>query len=157
MLNYEINRKTLAIIPINSKKTKIIEEDNIFIIDKNSMKIIDYGCRFFGSSYEGRVRGTKNLLKINSKIPIIVEESSRLIFFPTESPRNEKCIWISLNKINDYEQEDKNISIIKFTCGKEIKINVSYQILDNQILRATRLEIIILKRLEKMHKNRNFF
>lgn len=156
MLDYEINRKTVAIIPINDKQTKIIEEDNVIFINRNSMKIIDDGCRFFGSSYEGRVKGTKNLLKINAKIPIIVEESSRLILFPTESPRKENCMWLSLNKINDYEQIDKNTSLIKFSCGKDMKINVSYQILDNQILRATRLEIILLKRLEKIHKNINF-
>lgn len=59
MKNYEINRKTLAIIPISEERTKIIEEEDEFIINVPALKIIDNSCRFFGSSYEGRFCGSK--------------------------------------------------------------------------------------------------
>ena len=64
------------------------------------MKIIENSCRYFGSSYNGRHIGTKNLTGINYKSPIIIEETKNIIFFPTTSPKQSDCSWISLKYIN---------------------------------------------------------
>ena len=153
MQNYEINRNTLAIIPITKEITKIIEEDRDFIINLSSMQIIDDSCKYFGSSYEGRVEGTKNILGLKIKSPIFIEESSDLIFFPTKSPRNWSCIWINLNKIDDYEKVNSSTTKIFFSSGKAIKFNISYEIIDNQVLRATRLCVVFNKRRKNFEKN----
>ena len=145
MQNYEINRQTLAILSYENEKAKIIEENDEFIVNNSTMKIIDNSCKFFGSSYEGRLAGTKRILGISHKAPIIIEESKGIIFFPTASPRLDKCSWISLNKISEYYKEKDEI-IIKFTCGKTIKLKLSYSIIDNQILRANRLETLLSKK-----------
>lgn len=149
MNDYEINAQTLAIIPIGTNKSKIIEEHGNLIVNKPPIKIIDDSCRFFGSSYDGRFLGTKQMTGITHKSPIIIEETRKIIFFPTNSPRNEKCIWLSLNNINCYE-ENGNECTIKFCCGKKISISSSYTIIDNQILRATRLESVLARRMEKV-------
>lgn len=148
MNDYEINRKTLAIIPIDKEKSRIIEEDEDLIVNKKAIKIIDNACKFFGSSYEGRFKGTKNLTGITHKSPIIIEESRKIIFFPTNSPRLDKCIWLSFNNIINYKSNGKNC-IVQFSCGKKINLHASYAIIDNQILRSTRLESILTKRIEK--------
>ena len=80
---YEINASTLAIIPIDDKTSRVYEEEGEYIINKNSNKLIDYNCKFYGSSYRGRCEGTKYLTGIKSKFPIIIEESRNIIFFPT--------------------------------------------------------------------------
>ena len=80
MKNYEINRETLAIIPCGKGKSKIIEENNEFYVNYSTTKIIDYSCKFFGSSYEGRFNGTKSILGVSHKSPIIIEESNKIIF-----------------------------------------------------------------------------
>ena len=36
---------------------------------------MDDSCKYFGSSYQGRYEGTKNLIGMNYKLPIIIEES----------------------------------------------------------------------------------
>ena len=117
METYEISKQTLAIIALNEETSKIIEEDKEFIINRSSKKIINDSCKFFGSSYEGRFQGTKTMLGISHKSPIIIEESSEIIFFPTSSPRLDMCSWISLNNIKDYNKDKKN-TIINFSCGK---------------------------------------
>ena len=38
MQKYEINMDTLAIIPINSSETKIIEKENEYIVSQSSLK-----------------------------------------------------------------------------------------------------------------------
>ncbi len=98
-MNYEINKNTLAIIPIENKKSKVIEKSNEYIISKNSFQVVEHSCKYFGSSYAGRHKGTKELTGITHKSPIIIEESSKLIFFPTTSPLRDDCIWVSLNNI----------------------------------------------------------
>lgn len=148
MKNYEISIETLAILPIDENKSKIIEKNRELIINNIPLKIIDESCKFFGSSYNGRFDGTKSILGISHKSPIIIEESKHIIFFPTTSPRLLCCSWISLNNIDSYFKcNDK--TIIKFSCGKTLELKLSYGIIDNQVLRASRLESILLKRIIK--------
>lgn len=143
--NYEINVNNLAIIPIDSKKSKVIELENDFLVKRKTTEIIDYSCKYFGSSYLGRQEGTKNLIGFNYKSPIVIEETREIIFFPTSSPRYPNCFWISLNNINNYKKYN-NISKIIFNNNNEIIIDISYESLQNQILRATMLESVLRKR-----------
>lgn len=143
--SYEINNGTLAIIPINETTTKVIEIDNEYIVNKSSMEIIDDSCNYYGSTYKGRNEGTKNLLGMSYKLPIIIEESKNIIFFPTTSPRLIDCYWISLNNIKNYIKNNDE-SIIVFKNDNVISVNVSIFILESQILRASRLSSILQSR-----------
>ena len=142
---YEINTSTLAIIAVDNKISKVIEEEEEFFVKEPVMKIIDKSCKFFGSSYFGRFEGTKHLLGISYKSPIIIEESRNIIFFPTASPRIDDCSWISLNNIMSYNKK-KNKSNLIFSNGYNLELDISYNILENQILRATRLDSVLRKR-----------
>ena len=127
--NYEINKETIAIVPINNNNSKVLEEENTININKNSSMIIDDSCRFFGSSYMGRHEGTKSLLGINYKSPIVVED----------------CHWISLKHVDKLEKNGLKTKIL-FKNGQELNLNVSYGSLENQLLRATRLQSIMRDR-----------
>lgn len=147
MENYEINEKTLAIIPYKNK-SMVYEEDEAFVVDKNSFAIMENSCEYFGSSLQGRQKGTTNLTGITHKVPIIIEESKDIIFFPTASPKSKECAWISLNNLDKYEKANDKIKL-KFNNNKELFLNISYGILDNQVLRASRLESTLRKRKKK--------
>jgi competence protein ComK len=143
--SYEISTETLAIIPIDNYRSKIIEGNNTFVVNKTPMEIIEHSCRYFGSSYAGRHTGTKNLIGVSHKSPIIIEETKELIFFPTSSPRLYDCSWISLKNIEEYKKMNNN-SLIVFNSGYLMELGMSYGSLDNQILRATRLESVLRTR-----------
>ncbi len=147
--NYEINRATLVILPIDSKTSLVYEDETEYTIPKAPIKIINESCQYYGSSYSGRSAGTKKITGYNYKAPIIVEESKTIIFFPTSSPRLEKCAWIFLNNIKNYEKSS-NSTIIYFNNGKTIHIPISYFVFENQILRATRLQNIFLKNKQNL-------
>lgn len=142
MNDYEINIDTQAIIPIGEEKSKVIEGSRTFIVNQSPMKIIDESCKYFGSSYQGRFLGTKSLIGISHKAPIIIEETKEIIFFPTNSPRQNNCAWISLRHLQNYKKNN-NSSLIKFSGGNLLNLDVSYGTLDNQVLRATRLESVL--------------
>ena len=139
MKDYEVNADTLAIISKDDKKSIVYEDDYSFEVDKSSYKIMEESCEYFGSSISGRQKGSKCLTGITHKVPIIIEETSNMIFFPTNSPRLQSCSWISLNNIKDYCKNKKGCNII-FNNGQELELDISYGILNNQILRSSRLQ-----------------
>ena len=152
-MNYEITYDTEMIIPLSNNESKVIEKDDEYIVEQNTLKILEHSCEYFGSSLEGRKEGTKKILGITHKSPIIVEESRKIIFFPTDSPERKDCAWINLEKIDKYYKVDKKTSSILFKCGKLVNLNISYGSLTNQILRATRLKFILEDRISKKEDN----
>ena len=150
MREYEISKNTLAVIPIGEKKSKVIEKDNIYIIDESPNRIMDESCRYYGSSIGGRQKGTSNLTGITYKAPIIVQEEGSIIFFPTTSPRLKKCCWISLNNIDSYYYDfEKKTCVILFDNNFKLEFDISYCVLNNQVLKSHRLESIVNKRKSK--------
>lgn len=145
MKKYNINENTMAIIPINKNISKIIEKNGKFLVKMNSMSIIKKSCEYFGSSYIGRHEGTKSLIGVKYKSPIIIEESKNIIYFPTISPRLEGCMWISLNNVDNYEKIDRKTKIL-FINGDDLILDLSYETLNNQYLKATKLDYVLNKR-----------
>ena len=146
MNNYEINEETYAIISKDIGKTMVIEKSNDYEIDNDAYKVMDESCRYYGSSYKGRLEAAKTLLDCSYKLPILVEESSVLIFFPIKSSLLEDCCWINLNSIENIEKVN-NKSKITFKNGKEMIFDISKLSLENQIYRSAKLESIIFRRI----------
>ena len=156
MKEYSINKNTLAILPFGDNKSIIYEKDDCFLVNTKPNKIMDDSCRYYGSSMEGRLKGTDNLIGISYKAPIIIEENKPLVFFPTSSPRLKKCAWISLNNISKYYYDDiSNKSIIKFFNEETIAFSMSYNILNNQVLKANRLEYVLRNRKTEKIREEN--
>ena len=149
--DYEINNSTLAVISIDDKCCRVLEETAEYIVNKSSFEVIDNSCKYFGSSYRGRYEGTKNLIGMNYKLPIIIEESRNIIFFPTNSPRLKDCWWISLNNIKNYYIEDEKV-YINFKNDFKLQVDISIFSLENQILRASRLESVLRSRKTSENK-----
>ena len=148
---YEINKTTYALLSKNNQ-TEIIDESGKKVINKQKNVILNYSCAYYGSSLKGRLEGSKAALGSKYKLPIIVEETQEIIFFPTSSPDNEDCCWISLNNIVNYEQNFKNVTVI-FKNNTKINLNISYESFENQYLRASKLLLILKNRKNKLQTN----
>lgn len=146
MKNYIINSETYAILPYGGGKSIIYEKNNRFIIDTTPNRIIKRNCFYNGSTYEGRLEATYYLTNYNYKTPILIKEEGLIIFFPTSSPRLEQCSWIALNNIYDFYSINKDISRIVFENKLYIEIPITYNILNNQILRSINLESKLRKK-----------
>ena len=148
MNQYEINDATLAIIPDKKANSLILEEGTEYKIEAKPLKIIDYSCKYFGSSYVGRGEGSKQILQTAYKLPIMIEDTRNIVFFPTNSPEETECSWLALNKIEKIRplSSRNNYTEIEFANGKILALPISYKSLENQILRASRLESVIRNR-----------
>ena len=148
-MDYEVNYDTQVILPIEGSKSKVIESDNEYVVNQTVQEVLEHSCEYFGSSYEGRKEGTRKMLGITHKSPIIVEESQKMIFFPTTSPERLDCIWVNLEKIEKYYKVDNKKSAIIFKNGDKLEFDVSFGSLSNQILRATRIKFVLDERTSK--------
>ena len=132
--------KTL-IIYYNNFNTVMINTDGKIIINGNFIRsILNKSCIFYGSSLNGRLKGSKDLLKCRYKLPIIISESNRLIFFPVN-----KYFWINFNMIESFEKKE-NHTIITFKNGYKRSIFVSDRVVNNQMLKCSRLWLEYLER-----------
>ena len=150
-MEYEINEGTLAIIATKGAKSRVFEDTKEYIIDSTPFEIMDYSCRYYGSSFEGRKEGTKSILHVDYKVPIIVEGTNNLIFFPTTSPYLPGCSWISLKDIYSFKEIKSSSTEITFNNGKKVLLPVSKRMIENQVSRASRLDLIMRNR--KLEKN----
>ena len=142
---YFINEDTLILLPKNTNVTKIYELETEYIINKNVFEIVEESCQYYGSTYNGRYISAKKTLQMDYKLPIIIDEFKEVILFPTCSPKLDTCVWICVNNVENYYKKG-NKSIIKFSNNMEKEINLSINVLENQILRATMLLMKLKKR-----------
>lgn len=143
MNNYLINSNTLAIMSYLNRSI-VFEKNRKIVVNKNPNAIIKSNCNMYGSSYAGRVEGTKKLTGYSYKAPIIIEDKNNIIFFPTCSPRLKNTSWININNV-EYAYKDKNNNKIMFNNGFSIPVKSSLNVINNQILRATRLSSKLMK------------
>ena len=131
MKNYEINDDTYAVIGKDSYSSKVIEKEMDYNIEKDAYSVMDESCEYYGSSYKGRLKASKSILNCSYKLPILVEESTFLIFFPIKSSLEEDCIWINLNKIKSVEKNKEKTDII-FENNKKLTVDSSKMSIDNR-------------------------
>ena len=147
MENYILNNNSIAIIK-NKKQTIIYDVDNYRVINKNINRVLEHNCNIYGSSLIGRKKAAKKILNISYKVPIIINDN--IILVQLNNYRDEKCIFIVLNKIFDYQVIDKNIEIY---CNNNIKFKskLSKNSFEKLLINAVKLNNIL-----KWQKNTNF-
>lgn len=143
---YEFNKGTLAIIPNGKESSLIYEDESRYIIEDNPLNIMEGSCKYFGSTFDGRIQGAKDILGAEYKVPIIIEDSNNLVVFPTSSPRSNDCCWISLNRVDNIYRIDNDNTKIVFDNEREIIVPCSFRSIENQFSRASRLKTVLQKR-----------
>lgn len=144
--DYEINADTLILIPLEGNKTKVVEIDTIFIVKCSTLSIIKKSCLFFGCSYDGRRDAVKHLIGIDMKVPILIEESRNIIFFPTASCVKRNSIWVSYQNLLKYTKFNEFSTVLYFREKKKFKVDVKFNLIDNQVVRCLKLETLLSKR-----------
>jgi len=145
-LKYEISNGTLAIVPNEDDNSLIYEDNERFIVEETPFKIMEESCKYFGSTYKGRKDSAKEILGAEYKIPVVIEDSTNLIIFPTTSPQAEDCAWICLNRVKNISKVDSFNTKIVFDNDRELIVPCSYRSIENQLSRASRLDVILRKR-----------
>ena len=154
MLKGEITSRTMAILPRKTKGGKIgssiMEDSEKYFVQDPPSKVIDLACKFFGASLYGRQIGTKEVSNMTHKLPISIDPTNGIYFFPTLSPSNSNCAWISHSHIKDVVEVEKQLTQIFFKNGLSAMVKVSYGSLENQINRTAQYRFILDERINRL-------
>jgi competence protein ComK len=150
---YEVNPHTLMLKPIEygaKTFTEIIEMEDIILSPFKPMDILKKSCEFFGSSYQGRKDGTKELTGISYKAPIMLNPQMSMFLFPTTSPVKSECMWISHSHVTSYAAAENGQTSVTFQNRESHLIPISYSSFENQMLRTSNLRIAYSQRVSEM-------
>jgi competence protein ComK len=157
---YEINPNTMIIKPLPyglKVYSQIWELGEELTSPFKPIDIIKKSCRFFGSSYEGRKEGTRQLTGITHKAPITIDPTNFIYFFPTTSPSNPECIWIAQEHILYYKRTDDGNTQAVFKNKQSFILPVSYNTFNNQLLRTALLKTTLISRIEESERKALYF
>ena len=150
-MDYFITKDTLLIMPITKTQTKILENENVMLVDSKTFKIVNDNCKLYGSTYLNRVEFSKTILNCRCKMPIILDNEGNIILFPTTSKRQDHCTWLN---IKSYKKQGYSDVVITFLSGIKIAINMSYYTFERQINKCHRLKLDYLeKKVLNVYKN----
>lgn len=156
--DYEINGFTMAIIPVEMEGnlySKVLEEEGEIYVSLPPIKIIEDSCNFYGSSFEGRKQGTKGISGYTHKPPIVIDPMNDIFFFPTASPTNDSCIWISLHYAYEYNMTPTANTKVMFPNNTIVEFPISKTSYEAQIHRTSLFRAKLQLRVNRKRSNSN--
>ena len=138
-MRYAINKNTYLIKANEKNGTKIIEKGKEINSKEDIMTIINDSCSFYRFSLEYRLSESKKEFNKNYKLPIIIDNEQKIIFFPLKYITSKNNIWVSYNNITTFLRK-KNNTLLIFNDGSSILVPVSYSIISSQVSKCFILE-----------------
>ncbi|RDU35513.1 transcriptional regulator [Neobacillus piezotolerans] len=157
---YEINPCTMFIKPFmygTKVYSQIAEIDDEYLSPFKPIEIIKKSCEYFGSSFEGRKEGTRQLIGITHKVPIVIDPTNFIYFFPTTSPNRPECIWISHEHVLHHTRTSTEDTLVTFRNKLSYPFPISYSSFENQLLRTALLRTKLMQRIEHMERKSFYF
>jgi competence protein ComK len=149
--DFAVSRYTMGVFPIHhstSVWSKVVEEDGEYVVKKRPIEVIEKSCLYYGASLKGRKDGTKEIIGISHKAPLAIEPENEIYVFPTISPSDPQCIWLSHLHIRHHEHAALGKTRIVFRNGQAIELPVSHHSFVNQLHRTAQLRTKLRERLE---------
>jgi competence protein ComK len=148
---YEVNRVTTAVLPtIYNKKlcARVLEIKQEYVVSMSPTDIIEKSCRYYGSTLDGRTKGTQAVTGITHKAPIAIDPYNMIYFFPTHSPKQSECAWISHRYVENHGKINNTKINVTFINKKTIQLPISNSTFENQLYRTAHLRVKLLQRLK---------
>ncbi|MBD7984570.1 competence protein ComK [Sporosarcina sp. Sa2YVA2] len=143
---YRLDEDALALIPEyrdGRQFTKVLCRNGTVLVEGTPENILNATLLYYGTSLRGARDGTKSILGDIKRIPILMNETLGLYWFPITSPAKPGCIWLALNNIISYEEIDETHTKVWMNGGSFIIVPISKSLLASRIQRAYNLRFEI--------------
>ncbi len=141
---YTVNENTVAFIPKNdgfgNVHTDILEVNHLIESHLNPIELVDMNLRYYGSSLKGAHEGARYILGRVNMCPVIMNLKHHLVWFPTDSPKKNDCVWLSLNHIKYYQKNPNKSTQIIFTNNSTFMLGVNFNKFKTRISNAYELK-----------------
>lgn len=132
--DYITTSETMALLPYLNQYGEewsfALEVNRTLLIQKKSKAILNDSCNFFGSSYEGRIDGTRAIMNRGKMYPIAISVPLDMYMFPLSSPERYTCVWLSYVHIFEIEAHGPHQAKITFVNGQKIIVNKNKSLVD---------------------------
>ena len=129
---YLINQDTLALEPVfvSGFRSRIVTTHGVYHSKMSIKSFLDEACIRYASTFEGRIRAIRKLMKYTHKPPLLInpEEVGAV---PTVSHKHAECVWL-FNHHYQVKVLSHNMPEVMFSNGYSIQVNVSQHVLINQ-------------------------
>lgn len=156
---YQINPLTMLVLPKTygcKTYSLVFEVHKTFLCPVPPKNIIQTSCKFYGVSYEGRVAGTKQIIGKINKAPLTIDSRHSIYFFPTKSPQNSSCMWVSNQHVEKFSPINSKTINITFLNKLEYEVPMSSNSFESQKMRTFMLRMELLKRIEEAKKRTDY-
>ncbi|MGM7721701.1 competence protein ComK [Metabacillus sp. Hm71] len=149
-----ITEATMALIPkyelgTGNPHCTILGQYGAKEVEQSTLAIVKESCIFYGSDFNGRINSARKILKRQRNLPIMISLTFKHCMIPLSSPMKEDCPWIAFRHVKKTFPNREN-SIILFSNGQRLKVNISWKVLEDRINKAGRLISTYDYRYEKM-------
>lgn len=120
------------------KESTLISEELLGVVEirRNTNQLLEEWCLKDGSTVCGRIKAVKHWLKIEKKVPVLINKENQIIFFPTESSKNLGCVWIAYDKVKKLYSVDAGTSKIVFKDNQELVLTINIRVIKKQMMRC---------------------
>lgn len=140
---YVVTPETMGLAPYLNKYGEewsiALEMNRTILVPSRSKVVLDESCHFFGSSYEGRVAGTKAIMNRGKMYPIAISVPQDMYMFPLSSPENYTCVWLSYVHIRLIEAHGPHHAKVTFVNGQQLIVQKSEKVVALKKLRTGEL------------------
>ncbi len=129
----------IALLKYDYSKHKTIahlEDGNVLLLEEKPMDLIERWCIHNGSTASGRMKAFNILTESIQKPAVLINERSRIVFFPTLSKNDKDCVWINDQKILQTKTIDALHTEITFITGYKTIVDSNRRTIENQIRRC---------------------
>ena len=120
----------LLYIQQDSTGSKLFFENYVQQAEKASISIVKLLCEQALFSYESRIRLTKTKFRVNTKIPVYVNQS--IFLMPSKSPKQYDNIWLNYFAIVGYHPYQSSV-VVLLKNRSEIVIKQSFRVFQNKM------------------------
>lgn len=100
------------------------------------IQILDYMCKHYGSSYQGRKAAVCSFLHIYQKAPILISEEQSIIVFPSQATEDPECVWVNYSFLKEVKKHDEEATTFVFKNDTELQVAMNYRSAIRQIQRC---------------------
>ncbi|KIQ93563.1 Genetic competence transcription factor [Anoxybacillus thermarum] len=151
MEEYIIMEETAALVPQYDEYgrlgTIVYELYDTYKVDQSPKQIMQQSCRYYGSTYEGKVQAAKHILGIRQMAPVSVCEALRLYFFPTCSPDSDRCVWIAQSHIKTIQPHGKKKTKVVLKNNKQLIVDIQKGTMEGKMYKTAMLIFILQQRI----------
>ncbi len=113
-----------------------LEDGKVMFLEEKPMDLINCWCIHNGSTAFGRMKAFNILTGSIQKPAILINERSRIVFFPTLSKKDKDCVWLNNQKILQTKMIDALHTEITLITGFKLIVDSNKRTIENQMRRC---------------------